>query len=343
MKRLFNVEILFIILMFGLSSCKDKPFSFNSNLDEIESMFFYLSDSLNLNISSSTHKINSIEVLINDIPINFSKKIPLDSTYCLLGINFLFLKINHSDGKQYSMKRIFKIYSSTEEKLRAYKVLQKIPHNQFHFTQGFEVYHSMIYEGVGQYGQSKIIKYTLSDFKLIKEIKNSDDVFGEGITVFHNKIYQLTWRNKKVFIYDLDLNFIREIPYPPQLKEGWGICNDGKQMYISSEERNTNLIVVDQNFKFLKSIPIVGNNKIYFSANELEFSNGKIYANIWKQNIIIVIDPKTGKVTDYYDFTELVNENQIDEESVLNGIAYLSGNIFLIGGKNWKFFYKVEL
>jgi glutamine cyclotransferase len=337
------LKFALIVLGCIIYSCKDEKLEFTSNIEKIESNPHYFGETFVVEISDANLKINSINLKINDKKIQ-GKEVSLDSLIANYGTNYLSVLINYEDNKTQTYDYQFSVFSSIKETKKSFKILEELPHDGSIFTQGFEIENGMVYEGSGQEGESKVMKYALNSTKIISETKNSDDVFGEGITILRGKLYQLTWKNKKAFVYDAStLKLEKELSYPMELKEGWGICNDGKYLFVTGDSTAGSLYQLDENFKLLKILPIVGNNKIYFKANELEFANGKIYANIWEEDIIIEINPKTGQATNYYDFSEIVAKNKTSRESVLNGIAHISGNTFLITGKNWNKMYKVEL
>ena len=65
--------------------------------------------------------------------------------------------------------------------------------------------------------------------------------------------------------------------------------------------------------------------------NELEMINGKIYANKYQQNAIVIIDPDTGIVEGIANLKSLKKEMEktqrlVHQDEVLNGIAYDSEN-----------------
>lgn len=341
LKKILKIGL--VIVGFSLFSCKDEKLEFTSNIEKIENNPHYFGETFTVDITDSNLEINSIQLKINDKEVN-GKEVFLDSLKANYGTNYLSVVINYNDNKTQTYDYQFSVFSSIKETKKSYKILEELPHDSSIFTQGFEVENGMIYEGAGQRGESKVMKYPLNSTKIISETKNSDDIFGEGITILNGKLYQLTWEENKVLVYNAStLKLDKELPYPTELKEGWGICNDGKHLFVTGDSTAGSLYKLDENFKFLKVLPIVGNSKIYFKANELEFANGKIYANIWEENIIIEINPKTGQVINYYDFTEIVDKNKTSRETVLNGIAHISENTFLITGKNWSKMYKVEL
>ena len=79
--------------------------------------------------------------------------------------------------------------------------------------------------------------------------------------------------------------------------------------------------------------------------NELEWIDGKIWANVYMTDMIVIINPSDGKVEATVDCTGLLPEKlRTRNTDVLNGIAYdkASGKIWLTG-KNWPRLYEVSL
>ncbi len=85
-----------------------------------------------------------------------------------------------------------------------YKRLNSFPHDVKAFTQGFVFYKDHFYEGTGLYGNSSIRKVEMKTGNVQHQTNLADDYFGEGITIFEEKIYQLTWLEKKGFVYQVD-------------------------------------------------------------------------------------------------------------------------------------------
>ena len=76
--------------------------------------------------------------------------------------------------------------------------------------------------------------------------------------------------------------------------------------------------------------------------NELEFINGDVWANIWKDDQIVIIDPSTGNVKSIIDLSNFSERR--DRHDVSNGIAFdRSQNIVYVTGKNWSHVYALEL
>ena len=168
--------------------------------------------------------------------------------------------------------------------------------------------------------------------------------FGEGITILGNKLYQLTWTNKKGFIYDLKtFKKTGEFTFPS--KEGWGMTTDGSSLIMS--DGSSNLTYLDPlSFKTNRIVGVTDNNGPVGNINELEYVNGSILANIYQTPYIIRIDPNTGKVLGKADFTNLVKEVKLKDPDVdyMNGIAWDSANNKIyVTGKLWPNMYEVRL
>ena len=227
--------------------------------------------------------------------------------------------------------------------------LQKVyPHDTSAYTQGFEWYNNTLLEGTGLRGKSVLYQmdHQLNPFG--QKVKLADNYFGEGITVFDGKIYQLTWEEHKVFVYDAT-NFkkIKEFNWP---YEGWGLTHNDTALIVSTG--SSNLYFVDPvNFEIKKTVGVYHQYGYQSMINELEYVNGKVFANIYGQNEIIVIDPTTGMITHKMDCSNLLaqakvqyNPLTIDGGYVLNGIAYkATSNTYFLTGKCWPVIVEVKL
>jgi glutamine cyclotransferase len=208
-----------------------------------------------------------------------------------------------------------------------------------------------LYESTGLPNESSL---RIVDLKSGKPLKNhvitDSSVFGEGITIFKNKIFQLTWENKKAFVYN-----VNDITKPIQIlnwpRDGWGITNDGSSLIIS--DGSDKLYVVNHDpakseFQLQKIISVSDNNGPVDSLNELEYINGYLYSNVWLSNDIVKVDLSNGHVVGKINCEGLLNQyakTSIDKETnVLNGIAYDSAsNKVFITGKNWPKLFEISL
>jgi len=225
----------------------------------------------------------------------------------------------------------------------SYNIVNVYPHDTSSYTQGLQWYNGFLYEGTGLEGQSRLMKVNLKDGRALQKISIDKAFFGEGITIINNKIYQLTWQNNKVFVYDLaTFKKIKEFHWDHQ---GWGVTNNGKDLVISTG--GNNIYFVDpETFRILNTISVNSNYGPLGDINELEYVNGKIYANVYGSDYIAVINPETGSVEAKLDFTGLLQKSgkHYENSDVLNGIAYDSAkNSFYITGKKWPALFEVKL
>ena len=216
-------------------------------------------------------------------------------------------------------------------------------HDKNYFTQGFEFVGDTLIESTGQYGPSKLVKYNYSTEDIYAQISLADIYFGEGITVVDSIIYQITWKENKCFKYSLDsLNTLGEFTYSG---EGWGLTHDDHHI-IMSNGSSTLYFRDPSTFDVIKEITVKdSNNSSVSSLNELEFINGKIFANILGSDYIVIIDPVTGYIEKRIDLSELRSSGveSISSFKALNGIAlHPNGNIF-ITGKNWPNIFEIKL
>ena len=79
--------------------------------------------------------------------------------------------------------------------------------------------------------------------------------------------------------------------------------------------------------------------------NELEYIDGKVYANVWQTDLVVVIAPDTGAVRAWIDLGGLNPEpRRLVYPFVLNGIARdPRDGALLVTGKDWPFLYAVAL
>ena len=225
-----------------------------------------------------------------------------------------------------------------------YTVVKTYPHNPKSFTEGLEYHDTALYEGTGMEKESRLAIISLTTGKDIKTLKLADQYFGEGITQLNGKIYQLTYKSQKAFVYDAKtFKKLQEFSYEG---EGWGLTNNGKEILMS----NGSSKIVYRNpetFTITKTIDVSNEKGAVTYINELELVDGFIYANVWETRYIIKINPETGKVVGFADFTGILEQyvpgittQQVD---VLNGIAYDSvGKRFFITGKYWPKVFEVK-
>jgi len=227
-----------------------------------------------------------------------------------------------------------------------HKIVQRYPHDAGAFTQGLFVHNGTMYESTGLHGQSTLRKVDIKSGEVLLMTRFSDDIFGEGITMHSdNKIYGLSWQERKGFRIDPEsLNIEMIFEFPPAIREGWGISSNGKELMVT--DSTNNLHFVDSSFRLLRSLPLRDplQNKDLAYANELEFIDGKLYANVYGLDHIAVIDIATGLVTQWIDCRGLWKGGFRGNNAVFNGIAYnTDAKTLYVTGKNWDSLFEIEL
>ena len=220
------------------------------------------------------------------------------------------------------------------------KVVKEYPHSVEAYTQGLFFHNGTLYETTGQYGTSTIRTVDLDTGASIVEKKLNRKYFGEGSVILGDDMYILTWTNKVAFRYDAKtLSFKQTVGYP---REGWGLTTDGKQLIAS--DGSSQLYFMDKDLKVQKKLPVTLNGRPLRNLNELEWIDGKIWANVYLTDMIVIIDPETGKVEASVDCTGLLpNALYTSATDVLNGIAVDAAGRIYVTGKNWPRLYQIEL
>ena len=194
----------------------------------------------------------------------------------------------------------------------------------------------------GHYGKSRLLRYRLSDGQLLAGKQVDRRLFAEGLTVLDDRIYQLTWRARLVLVYKkADLKGIEYFRIPG---EGWGLTHDGEHLIYSDGSHRLHFLS-PQSKQILRSVEVTEAGKPVKKLNELEWIDGKVWANIWQQDRIVIIDPASGAVTASVDLSGLLPAaERIPGTDVLNGIAYNpeDGSIW-VTGKNWPWLYQIDI
>ena len=298
-----------------------------------------IDDRISINIISPNKKIiDSIKYYLNDRLV--SKEVKLVDYK--VGENNVAAKI-FSNNEIISINKKFDIYSNIEPEIMTYKVITEYKHDKNAYTQGLEFYNNQLYESTGLNGKSTLRKSDYKSGEILNIVKLDYEYFGEGLTIINDKIYQLTWKNNIGFIYDLDFNKIGNFDYGKS-KEGWGLCNDGSFIY-KSDGTNKIWILDPETLEEIRFIEVLTNRSKIKNINELEYIDGKIYANTYQFNrdVVIVINPLNGVVERVIDFSGIRDRvTQKADLDVMNGIAYFDGKMF-VTGKNWDKLFEVEV
>lgn len=348
MMNKFNLLLLFI-LNFLIFSCgsnngnKKSDFSLQINENKSE---FKLNDELKASILNTKNKnIDSVSYYFNDLYLKSSKdgNFNLNLVEMRLG-NQLLKAIVYSEESTDTLSRSIQILNTKAPVLYTYEVINSYPHDITSYTQGLEFHGDILYESIGQYGKSKLRKVDLESGEVLKEIKLDDQYFAEGITILGDKLYQLTWQEGEGFIYDLD-SFERTGTFGyNQSKEGWGLCNNGQKIFKS--DGTEKIWILDPETLAEKSyIQPTTHKSVSTKFNELEWVDGKIYANTYQKDGVAIINPENGAIEGLINFSDLRDKvTQHNKLDVLNGIAYNpETNKLYVTGKNWDKIFEVKI
>tara|TARA_R110001583_G_scaffold311_8_gene2838 strand:- start:7962 stop:8999 length:1038 start_codon:yes stop_codon:yes gene_type:complete len=341
---MINKHFLSLILFLALISCKSKyTFILNtpSKVQSNQELTVSVSEKNNLPIDSVQFSIdakkisstqNTASIKINDYRLG---------KHTITAIIFYQNKTEKVTKPVYFM-------ADTSPLIYTYKIINTYPHDKEAYTQGLEFYNGFLYESTGKNGSSYIRKVELTTGKVLQQKDLDPQYFGEGITLFNNKIYQLTWQGGIGLVYDLE-TFEKEKEFKyTKSREGWGLTNDGKNI-IKSEGTERIWFLNPETLVEERYIEAYTNDRKVEKLNELEYINGLIYANIWQQNSILIINPLSGKVEGVANLNDLKKEiqkiqNLVDDDDVLNGIAYdKESNRIFVTGKHWSKLFEIEL
>ena len=223
-----------------------------------------------------------------------------------------------------------------------YQVVHVYPHDRNAFTQGLEFRAGFLYEGTGLNGHSALRKVKLETGDVVQQITVAPEYFGEGITVINQQVIELTWRTQAGFVYDQNtFRQIRGFNYPG---EGWGLANDGSQIYMSDgppQIRVWDPVTLQEK----RRITVRDGIAPVKYLNELEWVRGEIYANVWQTDKIVRISPTDGRVLGWIDLAGILPDaDRTEHVDVLNGIAYdVLGDRLFVTGKLWPKLFEIRI
>ena len=331
-------SIIFFFFLIILNCSSDLSSGFKIQIKSSSDKIL-LDDEIFINVISPNNKIiDSIEYYLNGGLVSNEVKL-VDYK---VGENNVSVKI-FSNNETISINKKFDIYSNIEPEIMTYNVISEYTHDKNAYTQGLEFYKNQLYESTGLNGKSTLRKSDYKSGEILNIVNLDYEYFGEGLTVINDKIYQLTWKNNIGIIYDLDFNKIGTFDYGKS-KEGWGLCNDGSFIY-KSDGTNKIWVLDPETLQEIRFIEVLTNKSRIKNINELEYIDGKIYANTYQFNrdVVIVINPLNGVVERVIDFSGIRDRvTQKADLDVMNGIAYFDGKMF-VTGKNWDKLVDVEI
>jgi len=289
--------------------------------------------------NKKNHTIDSVLYRLNGNIINEASAL----NNFKLGKQTVEATVYFDDEKQTTSSSVT-ILNSELPKVYTYKIINEYPHDITSYTQGLEFHNDTLFESTGQLKESKLRKLDYKTGTVLKDLKLADEYFGEGLTILNNKVYQLTWQKGTGFVYDVNtFEKLSSFKYGNS-KEGWGLCNYNNTIYKSDGTEKIWLLnsetLVEQEY-----IQVYTNKGKIIGINEMEWIDGKIYANRYQKDGVAIINPKNGAVIGVVDFKPLKKlVTQHEGLDVLNGIAYnpKTKTIF-VTGKRWDKLFEVEI
>ena len=224
-----------------------------------------------------------------------------------------------------------------------YRIENLYPHAPNAFTQGLVYLDGVLYEGTGLYGRSSLRRVAPETGRVLQQHDLDAAYFGEGIAVIDDRIFQLTWQNGVGFVYDRET--FAELDQFEYTTEGWGLTYDGEHL-IMSDGTPTIYFLDPTTLQAVRSITVTVEGEALPRLNELEYIDGRIFANVWQTDVFVRIDPETGVVDGLADLSGLLAQAPPFEGAVdvLNGIAYDSERDRLfVTGKLWPYLFEIEL
>lgn len=235
-----------------------------------------------------------------------------------------------------------KLRSDIAPKKLSYKVVNTYPHDIEAYTQGLFYHNGNLIESTGQKGLSSLRRVDINTGKVLQSVNLNREYFGEGTTIYDGEIYQITWTSRKGFVYNpKTFDLIRTFDYPTQ---GWGLTTMDN-MLVMSDGSNILYFLEPKSFTEVKRVEVLDNVGPVNQLNELELIKGKIYANVYLTDKVVVIDPSSGRVEAEIDFSGLLSERDKHRNiDVLNGIAWDSKDERLfVTGKNWPKLFEIQV
>ena len=230
----------------------------------------------------------------------------------------------------------------TEHKARriAVEVVSERPHDPSAFTQGLLLRGGKLFESTGGFGTSSVRRVEPLTGEVEERVDLPRELFGEGLAAVGDRLIQLTWQAGTALVWDAE-SFapLERLSYDG---EGWGLCFDGGRLIMSD---GTDLLT----FRNPTTFAIEGRVRVSLDGralgrlNELECVDGAVWANVWQTDLIVGIDPFSGRVTTLVDLSGLLSPEARSRADVLNGVAHdAQAGTWLVTGKLWPTLFEVR-
>lgn len=220
-------------------------------------------------------------------------------------------------------------------------MLGEVAHDTSAFTEGLQLADGVLYESTGLAGRSQLRELDPATGAVRRAVPLPGQLFGEGIAVVGNRLWQLTYQDGVVLEWDRTaLSLVAEVPLTGG--EGWGLCFDGARL-VQSEGTDRLRFRDPATFAEIGSVHVTLDGRPLAELNELECVGGQVWANVWRTDHLVRIDPTSGRVTAVVDASGLLTPAQQVGTDVMNGITWLGDDRFLVTGKFWPVMVVVRL
>ncbi len=249
------------------------------------------------------------------------------------GINELSLVFYSNGKKKRSYERLYMVSDLEPEQLTVedYYLLK---HDETAFTQGLLWKDGWLYESTGLVGQSSLRVINADNGDVIRRQSLDKNIFAEGISFVDEQLVLLTWKDGLVYKFNEALEQLGLYPYR---REGWGLTTMEGHQLLSSDGSNS-LHYLSTDYKIDSTFQVYNHRGPVHYLNELEYIEGKVWANVLGSDKVVVINPASGKVEVEIDLSSCIDRHRYPDAGVLNGIAYNpnTGAVYLTG-KNWPY------
>ena len=345
--QLFTLAILTSLLGLRCTNDASKPQETSTWIKPEAGTSFNLGDQVQLALQiPEDAKFDSIVVFVDADRVSVMKDVkPASISTDRLGLGYRLITARiFRGGQPEEISTNIVLKSTFIPKKFNYKVEHIFPHDTSSYVEGLEYHQGHLYESAGEYGKSSLHKVDITSGKVLQKTNIRPEIFGEGIAIIGDKILQLTYKENLGIIYDLNtLKPIKEFPCQNP-REGWGLCFDGKRIY-NTDGSNTIYFLNKDTFQQEGYIEVYDDNGPVEHLNELEYIDGKLYANVFMTDRIVVINPQNGQVTAEINLSNLYpTQKRNHNADVLNGIAWdKQGKRLFVTGKKWDKLFQIKL
>ncbi|MBC8053878.1 MAG: glutaminyl-peptide cyclotransferase [Sphingobacteriaceae bacterium] len=350
-KPVNKILFLLTVLIVAITSCDKDGKRGIYFLSPVEGERVVSGASITLKTDAEAGKFDSIKYLVDGEPAGIRTDTQ-SVKYATSGLPFggrLLTAIIYSGADSTEVTTNIQVLPAKAPVNYSYKVVNVYPHDTTSFIEGLEYHDGILYESDGGtieagLGISSLRKVDLKTGKVLKSV-DIEKYFAEGLTVVGNKIIQLTYREGLGFVYDkATLAKIAEFPYSAG-REGWGLAFNGTHI-LNTDGTNNIYFLNKKTYQKESTLEVYDNNGPVTQLNEIEFIDGKIYANIWQKDDIVIIDPKSGAVEGTINLKGLLPPSEYVEgiTDVLNGIAWdENGKRLFVTGKKWSKLFEIKI